>query len=74
MGTLILRNLELLGDKVEIVPASVAEEAGVERESDASRRCRRFLERIFFRFLERIFFPSKHLYFPAPCAGLQAND
>ena len=42
-----LRDLELLGDKVEIVPASVAEEAGVERESDASRRCRRFLQRIF---------------------------
>ena len=39
-------NLELFGDKVEIVPASVAEEAGVEGESDASRGCRRLLQRI----------------------------
>ena len=36
--------LEFFGDKVEIVPASVAEESGIERESDAGWRCRRFLE------------------------------
>ena len=36
--------LELFSDKVEIVPASVAEESGIERESDAGWRCRRFLE------------------------------
>ena len=38
-------HLELLGDKVQIVPPSVAEETGVERESDASWRCRRFLRK-----------------------------
>ena len=38
-------HLELLSDKVEIVPSSVAEETGVERESDASWRCRRFLRK-----------------------------
>ena len=38
-------HLELLSDKVEIVPSSIAEETGVERESDASWRCRRFLRR-----------------------------
>ena len=61
-------HLELLGDKVEIVPASVAEEAGVERESDASRRCRRFLQSIFIScqsslFLKSIFFLQSILIF-----------
>ena len=38
-------HLELLSDKVEIVPSGIAEETGVERESDASWRCRRFLRK-----------------------------
>ena len=65
-----LRDLELLGDKVEIVPASVAEEAGVERESDASRRCRRFLQRIFIHCQQSILsFSFLHHVTPDPCDG-----
>ena len=45
-ATLMRTDLEFLSDKVEIVPASVAEEAGVEGESNSGRRCRRLLQSI----------------------------